>query len=136
MLQAVHKNRIASSPSSPSGGKVVIVSNFTSMLDHISLLLTHRGWGGQQPQQKQKQHQRQEVLRLDGSVSCELRQGLVERFNRASDASWVFLLAAKGEASLSVSVASVALSGSTHVFMSCHTIFIVSIFHICVLLCL
>ena len=104
MLQAIHQERTAASSSSaPSlaGGKVVIVSNFTSMLDHISQLLAKRGWSGllKQKQQHQQHQQKQEVLRLDGSVSCELRQGLVERFNRASDPSWVFLLAAKGKMS-------------------------------------
>lgn len=78
MLQAIHLERSAAS----SCGKVVIVSNFKTMLDLTLRLLSCRGWG-------------EEVLRLDGSVACDLRQGLVERFNRDSDPCWVFLLAAK-----------------------------------------
>lgn len=78
MLQLINNERISSS----NGGKVVIVSNFTSMLDHVSNLLSSHGWG-------------KKMLRLDGSVACDLRQGLVDRFNRPSDPCWIFLLAAK-----------------------------------------
>ena len=83
MLRSIYQERVAATSSScPTCGKLVIVSNFTSMLDFTSQLISARGWGHQ-------------ALRLDGSVSCDLRQGLVDRFNRASDPCWLFLLAAK-----------------------------------------
>lgn len=60
--------------------KVVIVSNFTSALDDIDRTVGGR-WG--------------ESLRLDGKVPVELRQSLVNRFNRVDDPSFLFLLSAK-----------------------------------------
>ena len=60
--------------------KVVIVSNFTTALDEIDAAVGGR-WG--------------ESLRLDGRVPVELRQSLVNRFNRADDPSFLFLLSAK-----------------------------------------
>lgn len=44
----------------------MIVSNFTTALDTIHTLLQSTGWGN--------------VLRLDGKVPVELRQGLVNRY--------------------------------------------------------
>jgi DNA repair and recombination protein RAD54B len=61
--------------------KVVVVSNFTSVLDQVAALAAGRGWG--------------EVLRLDGKVPVDQRQALVNRFNRADDTSFLFLLSSK-----------------------------------------
>ena len=60
--------------------KVVVVSNFTSMLDHVQVLALERGWG---------------ILRIDGSVPTDKRQGLVDSFNRESDPRFLFLLSSK-----------------------------------------
>ena len=79
MLEALHSER---SNTCSHKAKIVIVSSFTAMLDHVFQLLNNRGWG-------------KFALRLDGSVPSEVRLGLVERFNRTSDPCWVFLLAAK-----------------------------------------
>ncbi len=67
-----------------SGGtveKLVVVSNFTSTLDQVQSLAAMRGWG--------------DVLRIDGQVPVDRRQGLVDAFNRASDKRIVFLLSSK-----------------------------------------
>jgi SNF2 family DNA or RNA helicase len=56
------------------------VSNFTSMLDIIAQLATVRGWP---------------FLRLDGKTAVDKRQGLVDRFNRFSDNSFLFLLSSR-----------------------------------------
>jgi SNF2 family DNA or RNA helicase len=60
--------------------KVVVVSNFTSALDEIDAAVGGR-WG--------------KSLRLDGKVPVDQRQTLVNRFNKADDPSFLFLLSAK-----------------------------------------
>lgn len=70
----------SSSSKEPSREKVVVVSNFTSMLDHVASLARERHW---------------EYLRLDGSVPVSKRQPLVDCFNRVSDARNLFLLSSK-----------------------------------------
>lgn len=57
-----------------------MVSNFTSTLDEIETAVGGR-WG--------------ECLRLDGKVPVDQRQALVNRFNKADDSSFLFLLSAK-----------------------------------------
>lgn len=64
--------------------QVVVVSNFTSMLDDVSELAALRGWA-------KATHQ----LRLDGSVAVDKRQSLVDCFNRAVDRRSLFLLSSK-----------------------------------------
>ena len=60
--------------------KVVVVSNFTAALDHVQGLADARGY---------------DTLRLDGRVPKDKRQGLVDRFNRPGDSSFLFLLSSK-----------------------------------------
>ena len=61
--------------------KMVIASNFTYMLDEVSILIASRGYGS--------------CLRIDGGVSVDKRQGMVDRFNRTSDPNRFFLLSSK-----------------------------------------
>jgi SNF2 family DNA or RNA helicase len=61
----------------PEAEKVVIVSNYTTTLDVLSLLCCSRGLG---------------FLRLDGSTAVEKRQELVNAFNSRSHPARVFLL--------------------------------------------
>ncbi len=62
-----------------AGDKVVICAGFHASLDLLEAAIASRGWG---------------VLRLDGRVGADKRQGLVDRFNR--DASvFAFLLATR-----------------------------------------
>ena len=62
--------------------KIVIVSNFTKMLDQIECLVKKRSYG--------------ECLRIDGQVSIEKRQDFVDCFNRKSEVRYnIFLLSAK-----------------------------------------
>ncbi len=63
-----------------SSSKVVVVSNFTTSLDHVQILASSRGW---------------QTLRLDGSVANDKRQSLVDNFNRAIDQRFIFLLSSK-----------------------------------------
>ena len=60
--------------------KIVIVSNFTSMLNLVEQLAELKRWTH---------------LRLDGSTPSDCRQGLVNRFNSTSDDCFLFLLSAK-----------------------------------------
>lgn len=60
--------------------KVVIVSNFTLTLDYISTLIKSRGYG---------------YLRIDGSVTTNDRQSLVDCFNRDSDNRFIMLLSSR-----------------------------------------
>ncbi|KAK5130502.1 hypothetical protein LTR08_001982 [Meristemomyces frigidus] len=61
--------------------KVVLVSNYTSTMDMLAILLTSLSYS---------------FLRLDGSTPANKRQGLVDRFNRSPPSnSFVFLLSAK-----------------------------------------
>ena len=60
--------------------KIVLVSNFTSTLDLAAILLNSRGFG---------------YLRLDGSTPVDARQYLVDRFNRVTDPTPLFLLSAR-----------------------------------------
>lgn len=62
--------------------KVVVVSNFTSVLDVVQCCLKEYGWT---------------FLRLDGKTKSGDRQFLVDRFNREDNKkSFVFLLSSKG----------------------------------------
>jgi SNF2 family DNA or RNA helicase len=60
--------------------KVVVVSNFTSMLALVQKLAAHRRWN---------------ALSLTGATAPRDRQALVERFNRADDPSFLFLLSSR-----------------------------------------
>lgn len=60
--------------------KVVIVSNFTGVLDRVSALAAARQWA---------------YLRLDGSTVIKKRQQLVDTFNKGMDSSFLFLLSSK-----------------------------------------
>ncbi|CAM9426328.1 unnamed protein product, partial [Choristocarpus tenellus] len=73
LLEAVQKG-------SPDD-KVVLSSNFTSTLNVLECMANRRGWG---------------FLRLDGGTTTQLRQSLVDRFNRADPKDlFLFLLSAK-----------------------------------------
>jgi hypothetical protein len=63
--------------------RIVIVSNFTSILDEIQIMLTQN-----------------EVTysRLDGSISTAKRQDLIDSFNSPTSPSFVFLLSARAGA--------------------------------------
>lgn len=62
--------------------KVVIVSNFTYMLDLVAQLAAARGYG--------------QCLRIDGDTAVDKRQDQVDCFNRASNhTATIFLLSAK-----------------------------------------
>lgn len=56
------------------------MSNFTSTLDLVAVLVQGRGYG---------------YLRLDGSTPVDIRQHLVDRFNRTSDCTPIFLLSSR-----------------------------------------
>jgi SNF2 family DNA or RNA helicase len=62
------------------GDKVVLVSNFTTHLDHIETLAVTEGW---------------RTLRIDGQVASSARQSLIDRFNSKTDATFVFLLSSR-----------------------------------------
>ena len=76
ILQNLLKEIRSSSP----GEKVVIVSNFTTVLDGVQKMVNGQGWI---------------TLRLDGSTKQELRQGLVDRFSSNTDPAFIFLLSSK-----------------------------------------
>ena len=62
--------------------KIVIVSNFTRMLDYIDALVKKRSYGA--------------CLRIDGHVSVDKRQDFVDCFNRKSETRYnIFLLSSK-----------------------------------------
>lgn len=65
----------------PKDDKVVIVSSFVSILDTVEEIVNGRGFGP--------------CLRLDGSVSVDSRQALVDCFNNPLDTRRVFLLSSK-----------------------------------------
>ena len=56
------------------------MSNFTSTLDLVAVLVQRRGYG---------------YLRLDGSTPVDIRQHLVDRFNRTTDCTPIFLLSSR-----------------------------------------
>lgn len=60
--------------------RVVIVSNFTGVLDRVATLATAHHWA---------------YLRLDGSTVIKKRQQLVDTFNEGMDSSYLFLLSSK-----------------------------------------
>lgn len=60
--------------------KVVLVSHSTQTLEKVQALLTHRGY---------------ESLLLQGNTPIDQRQSLVDRFNRASDPAFCFMLSSK-----------------------------------------
>lgn len=63
--------------------KVVIVSNFVSLLDAVQELCVSRGgWAGA-------------VLRLDGTVLSEDRSTIVTALNNSFDKRWILLLSSK-----------------------------------------
>ena len=60
--------------------KIVLISNFTSTLDVLAKLCHARGYGN---------------LRLDGTMSTQKRQKLVDKFNDPDGQEFVFLLSSK-----------------------------------------
>jgi len=66
-----------------AGHKVLIFSQFTSMLDILEELLTLRSWAFE---------------RIDGQVSADERQARIARFSAPEGASFVFLLSARAGA--------------------------------------
>jgi hypothetical protein len=63
--------------------RIVIVSNFTSILDEIQIMLTENDVS---------------YSRLDGSISTAKRQDLIDSFNNPNSPSFVFLLSARAGA--------------------------------------
>ena len=74
LLKAIRSRR------GQSDDKVVIVSNFTSVLDLVQCLCRERRWS---------------TLRIDGSVSSDKRMKIVKHFNDANSMAFVMLLSAK-----------------------------------------
>ena len=64
----------------PKRDRVVVVSNYTTVLDLVEKLCEQRGW---------------RYGRLDGSVQAGNRQGLVKSFNPPTSDQFLFLLSAK-----------------------------------------
>jgi SNF2 family DNA or RNA helicase len=74
---------VSSSGASGSAGsedKVVLVSNYTQVLDLCAALCAHRGWPS---------------VRLDGSTPAAARSDIVAAFNRPGSAAFVFLLSSQ-----------------------------------------
>lgn len=65
----------------PKDDKVVIVSNFVSILDAVEDVVNCRGFGP--------------CIRLDGTILVDNRQVLVDCFNNPLDNRRVFLLSSK-----------------------------------------
>lgn len=63
-----------------SNDKVVVVSNYTNMLDQIERLCRQRGYC---------------FVRLDGSMTVKKRAKVVEKFNDANSKDFIFLLSSK-----------------------------------------
>ena len=74
LLKAIRSRR------GQSDDKVVIVSNFTSVLDLVQCLCRERRWC---------------TLRIDGSVSSDKRMKIVKHFNDSNSMAFVMLLSAK-----------------------------------------
>ncbi|KAI8608219.1 SNF2 family N-terminal domain-containing protein [Chytriomyces sp. MP71] len=62
------------------GDKIVLISNYTQTLDLFDLLCKQNQWG---------------VLRLDGTMTIQKRQKLVDQFNDPLGREFVFLLSSK-----------------------------------------
>lgn len=60
--------------------KIVLISNYTQTLDLFDRLCRNRGYG---------------CLRLDGSMTVNKRQKLVDKFNDPNGEEFVFLLSSK-----------------------------------------
>ena len=71
---------IMSVNSKTSNDKIVLISNYTQTLDLMDKLCRSRKWG---------------VLRLDGSMTIQKRQKLVDRFNDLTQPEFIFLLSSK-----------------------------------------
>ncbi|KAI8819837.1 P-loop containing nucleoside triphosphate hydrolase protein [Fimicolochytrium jonesii] len=63
-----------------SSDKIVLISNYTQTLDLIEIMCRQRRWG---------------QLRLDGSMTIQKRQKLVDRFNDPAGPEFIFLLSSK-----------------------------------------
>ncbi|KAJ3053902.1 DNA-dependent ATPase protein rad54 [Rhizophlyctis rosea] len=72
--------RMISTMRKTSNDKIVLISNYTQTLDLMDKLCRSRKWG---------------VLRLDGSMTIQKRQKLVDRFNDPTQPEFVFLLSSK-----------------------------------------
>jgi DNA repair and recombination RAD54-like protein len=71
MIQKIHAE---------SDDKLVLISNYTQTLDLFEKLFIQRKWG---------------CLRLDGSMTIQKRQKLVDRFNDPTSPEFIFLLSSK-----------------------------------------
>ena len=69
-----------SKDSKEKNDKIVIVSNYTQTLDLIQNFCRRKQYG---------------VLRLDGTMTIQKRQKLVDRFNDPEGEEFVFLLSSK-----------------------------------------
>lgn len=63
-----------------SDDKIVLISNYTQTLDSIQKMCVARRWG---------------LCRLDGSMSIQKRQRLVDQFNDPTKPEFIFLLSSK-----------------------------------------
>ena len=60
--------------------KIVLISNYTQTLDFIEKMCRLRRWG---------------LCRLDGTMTIQKRQKLVDRFNDTTQPEFIFLLSSK-----------------------------------------
>ena len=63
-----------------TNGKVVVVSSFTTNLDHVATLADKNNW---------------KYLRIDGKVKNCIRQAVIDQFNSGADATFIFLLSSR-----------------------------------------
>ncbi|KAJ3127270.1 DNA-dependent ATPase protein rad54 [Nowakowskiella sp. JEL0407] len=73
-------DRMLATMKKTTSDKIVLISNFTQTLDLFEKLCRRRQWG---------------CLRLDGSLTIQKRQKLVDRFNDPTCPEFVFLLSSK-----------------------------------------
>lgn len=63
-----------------SDDKIVLISNYTQTLELFEMMCRMKRWG---------------VLRLDGSLTIQKRQKMVDQFNDPESPEFVFLLSSK-----------------------------------------
>ncbi|KAJ3285465.1 DNA-dependent ATPase protein rad54 [Borealophlyctis nickersoniae] len=73
-------DRLITSMRKASNDKIVLISNYTQTLDLMDKLCRARKWGS---------------LRLDGTMTIQKRQKLVDRFNDPQGPDFIFLLSSK-----------------------------------------